>query len=160
VPCSAGLVGAPLTVRPSRRRSAARLNSSVRRVRASGSWGAASVGITRNHFRTALRSAPGARSWFAGRHGRLRLRCLLADTPGLTQAFLRSLRSLHVRRARPGRPGFGGIRACPAAHFRRMIAPNSSFNPNPLRSTNNMAGRACHVVGSTTRVGLTQALGA
>src|SRR3546814_7122073 len=38
--------------------------------------------------------------------------------------------------------------------------PNSSFNPNPLRSTNNMAGRACHVVGSTTQVGLTQALGA
>src|SRR3546814_9666177 len=40
-----------------------------------------------------------------------------------------------------------------------MIAPNSSFNPNPLRSTNNMAGRACHVVGSTTQVGLTQVLG-
>src|SRR3546814_20819344 len=38
--------------------------------------------------------------------------------------------------------------------------PNSSFNPNPLRSTNNMAGRACHVVGSTTPVGVTQALGA
>src|SRR3546814_20292631 len=40
-----------------------------------------------------------------------------------------------------------------------MIAPNNSFNPNPLRSTNNMAGKACHVVGSTTQVGLTQALG-
>src|SRR3546814_8908442 len=39
-----------------------------------------------------------------------------------------------------------------------MIAPNNSFNPNPLRSTNNMANRACHVVGSTTQVGLTQAL--
>src|SRR3546814_6777763 len=37
-------------------------------------------------------------------------------------------------------------------------APNNSFNPNPLRSTNNMADRACHVVGSTTQVGLTQAL--
>lgn len=40
-----------------------------------------------------------------------------------------------------------------------MVRPNNSFNPNPLRSTNNMAGRACHVVGSTTQVGLTQALG-
>src|SRR3546814_18469224 len=40
-----------------------------------------------------------------------------------------------------------------------LLGPNSSFNPNPLRSTNNMAGRACHVVGSTTQVGLTQALG-
>src|SRR3546814_9430100 len=36
--------------------------------------------------------------------------------------------------------------------------PNSSFNPNPLRSTNHMADKACHVVGSTTQVGLTQAL--
>src|SRR3546814_19169757 len=40
-----------------------------------------------------------------------------------------------------------------------MIAPNNSFNPNPLRSTNNMADKACHVVGYTTRVGLTKALG-
>src|SRR3546814_13409750 len=46
-----------------------------------------------------------------------------------------------------------------ALHFRGMIAPNNSFNPNPLRTTNNMAGKACHVVGSTTQVGLTQALG-
>jgi len=38
----------------------------------------------------------------------------------------------------------------------RGARPNSSFNPNLLRSTNNMAGRACHVVGSTTQVGLTQ----
>ena len=37
--------------------------------------------------------------------------------------------------------------------------PNNSFKPNLLRSTNNMAERACHVVGSTTQVGLTQALG-
>src|SRR5690606_1435017 len=39
------------------------------------------------------------------------------------------------------------------------MGPNRSFNPNPLRSTSNMADRACHVVGSTTQVGLTQALG-
>src|SRR5690606_24155437 len=37
--------------------------------------------------------------------------------------------------------------------------PNNSFKPNLLRSTNNMAGKACHVVGSATQVGLTQALG-
>ena len=36
---------------------------------------------------------------------------------------------------------------------------NNSFKPNLLRSTNNMAGKACHVVGSATQVGLTQALG-
>ena len=40
------------------------------------------------------------------------------------------------------------------------VRPNNSFNPNPLRSTNNMADKSCHVVGSTTQVGLTQALGA
>src|SRR3546814_14448371 len=39
------------------------------------------------------------------------------------------------------------------------VRPNNSFNPNPLRSTNNMADKASHVVGSTTQVGLTQALG-
>ena len=37
-------------------------------------------------------------------------------------------------------------------------APNNSFKPNLLRYTNNMAGKACHVVGSATQVGLTQAL--
>ena len=37
--------------------------------------------------------------------------------------------------------------------------PNNSFKPNLLRYTNNMAGKACHVVGSATQVGLTQALG-
>src|SRR5690606_1341706 len=50
--------------------------------------------------------------------------------------------------------------ALPGSHFRGMIAPNNSFKPNALRYTNNMAGRACHVVGSATHVGLTQALGA
>lgn len=39
------------------------------------------------------------------------------------------------------------------------LQPNNSFKPNLLRYTNNMAGRACHVVGSATQVGLTQALG-
>ena len=29
-------------------------------------------------------------------------------------------------------------------------APNNSFKPNLLRYTNNMAGKACHVVGSAT----------
>src|SRR3546814_13526752 len=37
--------------------------------------------------------------------------------------------------------------------------PNNSFKPNLLRYTNNMAGRACHVVASATQVGLTQAIG-
>jgi hypothetical protein len=36
---------------------------------------------------------------------------------------------------------------------------NDSFKPNQLRYTNNMADRACHVVGSTAQVGLTQVLG-
>src|SRR3546814_6705929 len=49
--------------------------------------------------------------------------------------------------------------ALPGRHFRGMIAPNKSFKPNALRYTNNMADRACHVVGSATHVGLTQALG-
>src|SRR3546814_88151 len=48
--------------------------------------------------------------------------------------------------------------ALPGRHFRGMIAPNKSFKPYALRYTNNMADRACHVVGSATHVGLTQAL--
>src|SRR3546814_2624037 len=39
------------------------------------------------------------------------------------------------------------------------LAPNNSFHPNPLRSTNTLAGRACHFVGSTTQVGLNQEVG-
>jgi len=35
---------------------------------------------------------------------------------------------------------------------------NNSFKPKLLRSGNNMAGKACHVVASTTHFGLTQAL--
>src|SRR3546814_408322 len=38
--------------------------------------------------------------------------------------------------------------------------PNNSFKPKPLRYTKGMAGKACHAFGSTTRFGLTQALGA
>src|SRR5690554_1322535 len=37
--------------------------------------------------------------------------------------------------------------------------PFYSFKPNLLRYTNNVAGKACHVVGSATQVGLTQVLG-
>ena len=39
------------------------------------------------------------------------------------------------------------------------LPPNNSFKPNLLRSTKAMAERACHGFGSTTQVGLTQALG-
>src|SRR3546814_3263941 len=39
------------------------------------------------------------------------------------------------------------------------LAPNNSFKPNLLRYTKAMAEKACHGFGSTTQVGLTQALG-
>ena len=38
------------------------------------------------------------------------------------------------------------------------MRPNNSFKPYLLRFTGNVAGKACHVVGSATQVGLTQAL--
>jgi hypothetical protein len=44
--------------------------------------------------------------------------------------------------------------------FSAMLRPNNSFKPKPLRSGKNMAEKACHVFTSTTRFGLTQALGA
>ncbi len=37
----------------------------------------------------------------------------------------------------------------------RRVAPNNAFKPTPLRYANHMAEKACHVVGSTTRRGLT-----
>ena len=40
------------------------------------------------------------------------------------------------------------------------MAPNNSFKPKPLRYGKGMAGKACHAFASTTRFGLTQALGA
>ena len=36
--------------------------------------------------------------------------------------------------------------------------PNNAFKPKPLRSANHMAGKACHVLCSTARLGLTLAL--
>lgn len=39
------------------------------------------------------------------------------------------------------------------------VRSNNSFKPNLLRSTKAMAEKACHGFGSTTQVGLTQALG-
>jgi len=71
---------------------------------------------------------------------------------------LRAAPRWQFRKVRPRHPGFGSS-SLSGNRFRAMIAPNNSFNPNPLRSTNNMADKACHVVGSTTQVGLTQALG-
>ena len=43
--------------------------------------------------------------------------------------------------------------------FVRGGAPNNSFKPNLLRYTKAMAEKTCHGFGSTTQVGLTQALG-
>src|SRR5690606_16740145 len=35
------------------------------------------------------------------------------------------------------------------------VGPNNAFKPKPLRSTKHMADTACHVLGSTTQLGLT-----
>ena len=43
-------------------------------------------------------------------------------------------------------------------HEPPLVQPNNSFKPNLLRYTKHMAEKACHVFGSTTQVGLTQAL--
>ena len=53
----------------------------------------------------------------------------------------------------------GNISLAPEAVWVMREESIPSFKPNPLRYTNNMAGKACHVVGSATQVGLTQVLG-
>jgi len=40
-----------------------------------------------------------------------------------------------------------------------MLRPNNSFKPKPLRYSKSVAKKACHAFASTTRFGLTQALG-
>src|SRR3546814_14324795 len=42
--------------------------------------------------------------------------------------------------------------------FHPSARSNNSFKPNLFRSTKHMAEKACHVFGSATQVGLTQAL--
>jgi len=54
----------------------------------------------------------------------------------------------------------GGMLAFGGRGQTHRAAPNNSFKPKPLRSGKNMAEKACHVFTSTTRFGLTQALGA
>src|SRR5690606_9075568 len=109
-----------------------------------------------------------------------RLRTLLSSRTQAAHRFARGLRLLYAARGRGDIVGpvgaasegslliVRGVRlvlqasvqaALRALHFRGMIAPNKSFKPNALRYTNNMADKACHVVGSATHVGLTQALG-
>src|SRR3546814_15051434 len=50
------------------------------------------------------------------------------------------------------------VRAAKAVLHPGQLRPNNSFKPNLLRYTKVMAEKACHGFGSTTQVGLTQAL--
>ena len=59
-------------------------------------------------------------------------------------------------RRRAGGSAFGGL--CFRVGSSGTVRPNNAFKPNLLRSTKAMAEKACHGFGSTTQVGLTQAL--
>jgi len=48
-----------------------------------------------------------------------------------------------------------GLEHCDIKYSVHVPRPNNAFKPNALRSTKHMAGKACHVFGSTTHVGLT-----
>ena len=52
-----------------------------------------------------------------------------------------------------------GLGCCRVGRKLGVRRPNKSFKPKPLRYANHMAGRACHVLRSTTRLGLTWVLG-
>src|SRR3546814_3402593 len=94
--------------------------------------------------------------------------CALPISPGFTIQALGCSRPAPVPDHRlstvagllPVTTGFGHYRQpLHRGPARTTLAHNNSFKPNALRYTNNMAGKACHVVGSATHVGLTQALG-
>src|SRR3546814_20394448 len=59
-------------------------------------------------------------------------------------------------------PRLGGVRGYLAPSSRVSttgLRPNNAFKPKPLRSANHMAGKDCHVLRSTARLGLTSVLG-
>ena len=45
--------------------------------------------------------------------------------------------------------------ASPSCRLQHGLGPNNAFKPKPLRYAKHMAGTACHVLRSTTRLGLT-----
>ena len=49
--------------------------------------------------------------------------------------------------------------ASPSCRSQYGLGPNNAFKPKPLRYAKHMAGTACHVLSSTTRLGLTWVLG-
>src|SRR3546814_17603738 len=60
-------------------------------------------------------------------------------------------------------PRLGGVRGYLAPSSRVSttgLRTNNAFKPKPLRSANHMAGKVCHVLRSTARLGLTLVLGA
>ena len=78
---------------------------------------------------------------------------------GLVESICLSVDStwsgLKFTRPKPGKTYHNSHGQLPAS----ARAAYNSFKPNLLRYTNNVAGKACHVVGYATQVGLTQALG-
>ena len=174
-----------LTIHSSRRRFAARLNSGVRRQETSRGKAAAlqslrpwryphflhHVGAPKHPrvpigWRTGSRPSGGCRTGhkFAPRVPGLAGRPL--GCVALAHVLSRS-RWLTVRPRAYGlaigqRPALAQAKSGTrlwALPFRRKLPPNNSFKPTPLRYAKHMAGTACHVLGSTTRRGLTQALG-
>ena len=71
-----------------------------------------------------------------------------------SMAFFEAARNLYTSFGFAPCPPFGSYKADPNSVFMTVqlteLAPNNSFKPNLLRSTNNMAEKACHVVGSAT----------
>lgn len=101
--------------------------------------------------------------------------------PSSVRPLLRRLASLPALRSLPGASATSCFQHCRASLIPQPVThsataavlgstvatshrsghslPNNSFKPTPLRYANHMAGTACHVLRSTTRRGLTQALG-
>jgi hypothetical protein len=67
--------------------------------------------------------------------------------------------SLHILAVRSCSGSCSGVACALGWACHDGTRPNNSFKPNLLRYTKHMAEKACHVFGSATQVGLTQALG-
>ena len=137
-----------LTSHSSRRRFAARLNSGVRPLKSKAVWSRFNPGVAGS-----------------ARYLKLRLVChraieFLTGCPSFGQAK-RSIGCAALEEgaasasprpdssgaARPVRLASAPFQAkiLRAGHSSRMLRPNNSFKPTPLRYASHMAGKACHV---------------
>ena len=143
-----GFTLARITVRPSRTRFAGRLNSGVRPLKSKAVWSHFNLGVgcsarylkLRLVCRRAIEFLTGCPSFGQAKRS---IGCAALEE-GAASASPRPDSSGAARPVRLASAPFQA-KILRAGHSRRMLRPNNSFKPTPLRYASHMAGKACHV---------------